>query len=117
MMKEYIEKTFQLIRDEGLLSIQEIEWAEQLYQKDQCTLLTQAAGYVVVLVESEDEEREISLEVSNELVHSFEKRQPAKWNVYSLAALYLLEENSKWLEVDYSGKKYTREGMIRRVMN
>ncbi|MDR1971507.1 MAG: DEAD/DEAH box helicase [Treponema sp.] len=123
-MKQKIASFLKEVRRD--LSASEIKQGERIYQEDRCTLLSQSPAAVEFLLSLNDEKGE-KKDIPYSLFIDQEKQQisPAKngkretWNRYGYACLLAYEEELKRLDpqekTEY--KKYTREGMIRRVLD
>lgn len=97
--------------------------AQLLYISGQCQLLSQSKVRYDFWVSDDffDAEASILLEGDEDLVQNIsplKKGKPAEWDKYTVACLMQLAEELDRLQptqVD-AGKKYTREGMIKRVL-
>lgn len=118
-MLPIIKSTLQSLRNNKVISSEIFGKAQQLYLNEGCLLLTQSKEQFDFLVEDEEgNEKEVQIQLGEELAFSVSKKQITDWDLYSVAALFELMEKGKQLDTSEvtSGRKYTREGMIRRVM-
>ena len=93
---------------------------EYLYREGNCQILTHARDGWEVLIADPDEETgtEAKIKVADEEVFQIMKGKPVPWNEHGVAALMQVEEDLKNSEprIQTEGKVYTREGMIKRVL-
>jgi SNF2 family DNA or RNA helicase len=93
---------------------------DRLYHQDMIQLLTQSAYRFEFLVEhtEEDGHLEVALNLEDEQVSAEIGEKDEPWNRYSHAALLVLLYELGLLDnkVTYDHKKYTRKGMIKRVL-
>ena len=84
-------------------------------------LLSLSGEVFHVLVEDGKETIEVHLQKEEDVdnIFSMKKKNTLDWDEYSIAALMqVLEKLTAYGDVsNYPGKKYTREGMIKRVMD
>lgn len=97
--------------------------AQTFYLNEDCQMLTQSQSKFDFAIKNEEEEGEEEVEVSlrvmeDDILPLIDKKE-AEWNAYSLAALLQLSEKMSALSIaeGMSGRKYTREGMMRRVLS
>ncbi len=94
--------------------------AQSLYIGGHCQVLTRSdQGFEVLINDIDEIDKEVSIDCSDEDALEYKLNgKPAKWDSYGLAALFqLVEELQTPLPQNMiEGKAYTREGMIRRVL-
>ncbi len=119
-MREQIDNLINRIIETNEISSRQIAKAKSLVNLEEVTLLTQGNTTFSLLINDGDEKVEVKLcadpESDNGHIYPVTGRKESEWDEYSLAALYMLKDNTEWLDPDVSGKKYTREGMIKRVL-
>ncbi len=114
-MLELIERTIRSITEEGMLSASEIQNARETLEKNSHVILSQGKEKITVLVEN-DEAHEIQIAVDGEdRLYPNTNGKSTEWDSNSLIALYVIEDEFKG-ETLSEGIKYTRKGMIKRVM-
>src|ERR1700733_1054994 len=94
--------------------------ARALYLNGNCQVLSQSVrGFDVLVFDGEDDaEIRITLQENGDLSNLI-KGERALWNDYSIAALMQVEEELEKTEhrPKLEGKAYTREGMMKRVLD
>jgi hypothetical protein len=94
--------------------------ARELYLNGNCQVLSQSVrGFDVLVFDGEDDiEIRIALQENGDL-NSLIKGERALWNGYSIAALMQVEEELEKTDIrpQLEGKAYTREGMMKRVLD
>jgi SNF2 family DNA or RNA helicase len=101
------------------LSPAERKDGELLYNEGKCTLLSQSPQSVEFFVGDDDErDTPCTLYLDGERIIPGKKGKRETWDRYGYACLLRWEEELKGLDpkVKQDYKKYTREGMIRRVL-
>lgn len=94
--------------------------AEALYRDGCCQVLSQSGKTFDVLISVDtDEDIEISIEEVDEGVRFYPDNKDHTWEEYGIAALMQVKEELEKSDPKPSlqGKVYTREGMIKRVLN
>ncbi|MDR3146800.1 MAG: DEAD/DEAH box helicase, partial [Treponema sp.] len=104
------------------LSAAERKQAERLYNENRCTILSQSSQEVTFVLSVEDaaakeKDREYTLCLGEQTIEPRVNGKPATWDLYAYVCLLRYEEelNQPGLRGE-KDKKYTREGMIRRVL-
>ena len=118
-MLSMIKNTYQSLRENGSVPGELFARAQNLYLNEACLLLTQARTQCAFLVTDEEGiEKEISLIWEEDLMHPQVGNKIVDWDLYSLTALYELMEKASQVEAATSlpGRRYTRAGMMRRVL-
>ncbi len=121
-MRKLVQKTIEEIRSGELLSTEQQDKGFQLFNEDKCVLLTQSAKSILVFIGNEEDgvERSLVRELDDleelDYLAPYSKKKPLDWDEFSFAALLAFQENLNWMQPELNGKKYTREGMIRRVL-
>jgi SNF2 family DNA or RNA helicase len=120
-MKQLLQKQLDIIKRDKSISDLVMNQAKAIYLSGACNVLSQSKLRFEFLVTDTFEDYEVSL-VINELdgsVSAYTKGQEEGWNRLAIAALMqLLDENNR-LEMPHNleeGKKYSREGMMKRVI-
>ncbi|MBJ7879601.1 DEAD/DEAH box helicase [Gelidibacter salicanalis] len=114
-MLELVERTIRSIVEKERLSPSEIEDAKRFFGEGQHTILSQGKEKITVLVANGEERTvHIAVEGENRLYPKTNDRM-IEWDVHGLTALYVIADEFKG-ETLSEGIKYTRKGMIKRVM-
>ncbi len=94
--------------------------AQSLYIGGHCQVLTRSDhGFEVLINDIDEIDQEVSIDCSGEDAMGYKlNEKPTEWDSYGLAALFQLVEElqSPLPQNTIEGKAYTREGMIRRVL-
>ena len=113
-----IENTISNIQSKKVLSLAQIKAAELLANQDHCTLLTQSADAIMINVTDEKErEKVVELQKDDDFIFPLEDKKNAGWTKYTYAALLAYRDHKNWFQPKLSGKKYTRAGMKKRVLD
>lgn len=117
-MLHTIKNTLQALRKNEEIPNEVFGQAQQLYLNEGCLLLAQAKdAFDFLITDEKGNEKEVQIKLEEERVFPVQKKDPADWDIYSMAALFELMEKGKLLEAEVaSGRKFTRDGMIRRVI-
>ena len=95
--------------------------ARAIYLNGDCQVLSQSArGFDVLIFDESGEDIEVRVEMrEDESLHCLFKAKPMLWNSYNIAALMQIEEELEKTEPKpfLEGKEYTREGMMKRVLD
>ena len=104
------------------LNQQEISKGKILFNRGVCQILSQSARAVELILDDEEEgtfeEYKLAIEEDENIV-PFAGKEPCGWNQYAYACLLQFNHEINTLgthKVPYEYKKYTRKGMIRRVL-
>ncbi len=113
---QQIKDTITWIEEDQLLTPDQINDAKKILSSDNWVLLTQSADGVKVSMNND--KHEVIVEILNDegTIISCKNGKEVDWDAYGYAALHLCRENASWMTQKLPGKKYTRNGMIRRVM-
>lgn len=114
-MLNLVSKTIKTIKKNKLLSSKEIERAKLIFEQNNHVILSQGKEQMTLLI---DNENEIHIEVyviDNEKLEFKVDGNSADLDVNILVSLYFIENEFNEEELS-EGKKYTREGMINRVL-
>lgn len=115
-MLELVEQTIKSLEEKGTLSSSEIEKSKQILGKDTHVILSQGKEKITILVENgEAHEIQISRDEQDRLFPTRDGKASG-WDAFGLTALYVIEDELKE-ETLSEGLKYTREGMIKRVLD
>ncbi len=93
---------------------------KRLYLNGACQVLSHSLEAYEVLVTTEsDDDLEVKIRVDEDELFLSVNNKITQWNAYSIAALMQVEEELKNTEPKprLEGKAYTREGMIKRVLD
>ncbi|MGH2643055.1 MAG: hypothetical protein ACRDE2_03840, partial [Chitinophagaceae bacterium] len=93
--------------------------AQKLYQRGNCQILAHARqGWDVLITDDHEEETEVKIRLRDDNCFYFVKNKPAEWDIYGIAALLQIQEELESTEpkIHSEGKAYTREGMMKRVL-
>jgi len=115
-MLQPVKETIKTIRENKLLSVEEIEKAKHIFGQSTHIILSQ--GKERITLQIEDKEEAVKVQILNEKGSDLSTKvngNYADWDVYSLAALYIIEDGFEE-EILSEGIKYTREGMQKRVL-
>ena len=115
------------IKDEVLAQLhnEEIAYGEILFNNCDCQILSQSALSIEFLINTgiDNESAEYSLQINGELSGIFSltpavNNKPAEWDRFSYACLLQYEQEMSLLDTKekINHKKYTRQGMIKRVL-
>lgn len=102
------------------LSPIELAYGEIIFNNGKCQILSQSSMIIELIVELDDQNtEEYVLKIENESIFSFKNNTINEWERYSYACL--LQVNNELHLLDHKEqvehKKYSREGMIKRVLN
>lgn len=112
-----VEDMIQSIAETNLLSEQEIIAAQRDYERYDHVILSQGLEKIKVLVVGTDNENtDIEICFEEDILFPTSKGKPTEWDTESLIALYVIRANIS-LDSLSEGKKYTREGMRKRVLD
>lgn len=91
---------------------------KELYDEGHCQLLSRSAGSVDVLISDNEEDVEVSIEQSSDVLHYYLKGKENQWDAYGIAALMQMKDELEDVgpRSALQGQVYTREGMIKRVL-
>src|SRR5680860_668405 len=115
-MLQPVKETIKTIQENKLLSLEEIEKSKYIFGRSTHVLLSQ--GRERITLQIEDEEETITVQIHDEAGSGLSAKVNGSytdWNVYSLAALYVIEDEFEE-DILSEGIKYTREGMQKRVL-
>jgi SNF2 family DNA or RNA helicase len=91
---------------------------ETLYKNNRCQVLSQSKQAFDLLIDTDTEDVEVKISQTGDILSCTVNNKKSEWNSYSIAALFqILEEYEKThAKHPLEGKKYTREGMVKRVL-
>lgn len=117
-MQELIKAKITAIQENKIVDKKTFIKAEKLYKTDACMLLSLSGESFSVLVENGKRSQEIKIQKEEDNFFPMRKKKTLEWDEHSVAALLKIQEKlTAYGDVsDYPGKKYTREGMKKRVM-
>jgi len=115
-MQELIVQTVESIRQNNLLSALEVERAKVIFETGDHVILSYGLKSIKVQLQNEGEEMTVEILTNEHEDALFLKTKGAytEWSSDGLAALFLVQHEFKD-ELFSEGKKYTRDGMIKRV--
>ena len=115
-MLQPVKETIKAIQENKLLSLEDIEKSKYIFGR--CTHVLLSQGREKITLQIEDEEETITVQIQDEAGSGLSAKVNGSytdWNVYSLAALYVIEDEFEE-DIPSEGIKYTREGMQKRVL-
>ncbi|QMU63173.1 MAG: helicase [Flavobacteriaceae bacterium] len=118
-MLDIIRKTIEKIENATILTKAEIAKARTIFETFNHVILSQGKQMVALKIEDKDKEvfaQVLSVEDEETLDLKLEGSYESWNNKYGLVALYTIEKEFKGKTLS-EGKKYTREGMIKRVLD
>lgn len=117
MINEIKKKIHQLRNDKDISELM-LRRAHSIYINGQCQLLTQSPKKYEFTVNDEFEDYDVEIFYNNNAIFSTVNNKDLVWNHLTIAALMQLsDELNRFTDSKkVVGKKYTREGMIKRVM-
>jgi len=109
------------IKKSSEISNQDYLHATALFRDDQCIMVAQSKNHFELLVIDQQQKNEVSIFVNqdeNRITALTNEKEPG-WTIPALTALMHLEyvEQQFTLPDTMEGKKYTREGMMQRVLS
>ena len=117
-ISEIVDQAFENLKEDEKVNPIELFEGEKLYNGSLCISLYHSRHNFQFLINSRYTDHIVSLEVDEQrqiVIPTFEKE--VTWNRYSIASLYQLKNDLRALIPDkLIHKKYTREGMINRVI-
>ncbi|WP_445733532.1 SNF2-related protein, partial [Mariniflexile sp.] len=116
-MLQLVTQTIESIQNNKQLSSAEIENAKQVFEDYTHVILSEGAKKITLQIENGKEPLlvQISLDDQDRLIAKINDKHE-EWNIYSLVALFVIEEEFKDKTLS-EGIKYTREGMRKRVLD
>ena len=117
-MVDLIKKKIQQLRNDRDISELVFRQANSIYFKGQCQLLTQSQKKYEFTVNDEYDDYDVAIHFDKNIIFASINKKENIWNHLSIAALMQLSDELNRLTDSKKvvGKKYTREGMIKRVM-
>ena len=118
-MRDLIKNKIQSLKENNIVDAKTFQKGQKLYMSDACMLLSLSGSKFDFLVEDGKKTHEVQLQKEDDNFFPWKKKKPVDWDEYSVAALLqLLEKLNAFGDTsEYPGKRYTREGMIYRVMD
>ncbi len=106
------------IRENQLAETAEWQKAEQILANDNCVVLSLSPSKYEFHVQDKEKSLDLSLNLIHEDIHPMVNRKSWEWDRYSLAALiHLIDKFEEFELSNDENRQYTREGMIKRVMD
>ncbi|MCD6543794.1 MAG: DEAD/DEAH box helicase [Flavobacteriaceae bacterium] len=102
------------------LSAVELAYGEIIFNNGKCQILSQSSIIIELIVESDNQNtEEYALKIEEEHIFPFKNNAINDWDRYSYACLLQLNNELHLLDSTehVEHKKYTRKGMIKRVLN
>jgi SNF2 family DNA or RNA helicase len=117
-MVESIKNKIKQLRDSKEISDVIFRQAQSIYINGQCQLLTQSKNKFEFTVSDEVTDYDVDILMSDDAIFAEINKKDRGWNPLAIAALMQLIDDLSRLETTpkTEGKKYTREGMIKRVI-
>ncbi|HEX9970631.1 MAG TPA: DEAD/DEAH box helicase [bacterium] len=118
-MVESIKNKIKQLRDSKEISDVIFRQAQSIYINGLCQLLTQSKNKFEFTVSDEAKDYDVDIHISNDEIFAEINKKDKGWNPLAIASLMQLSDDLSRLETvpKTEGKKYTREGMIKRVMD
>mgnify|MGYP003673971905 FL=1 len=115
-MLQLVAQTIESIQKNKQLSSSEIENAKQIFEHYSHVILSEGAKKITLQIENSKELLMVQISANEEdrLIAKINDKYE-EWNIYSLVALFVIEEEIKDKTLS-EGIKYTREGMRKRVL-
>lgn len=113
-----IKKKLQEIKQGTQVPTEEFKKANAYYFDERCQILTQSRFRFDFVVDAEEEIMEVTLKIEEENIFPVIKDKHQNWDAYSIAALLELSEKMASMGAlpGIVGRKYTRVGMTKRVL-
>lgn len=118
-MFDQIKEQLQNLKSSGKIKREAFLQAEKLYQNGACQILAHAKhGWDILITGNNDEEVEVRIRLQDDDCIYLIKGKPAEWDSFGIASLLLIQEELANTEpkIHAEGKAYTREGMMKRVL-
>ncbi|MFQ5639471.1 MAG: DEAD/DEAH box helicase [bacterium] len=117
-MIELIKSKIRQLRKSQDISERVFRHAQSIFLNGQCQLLTQSKTKFEFTVNDEFKDYDVALYIKDNDLYAEINKKEADWNHLALASLMQLSDDLTRLETaaKAEGKKYTRKGMIKRVM-
>lgn len=116
-MLETIKRKLQELKSGDLVPLADFKKAQLLYFNEDCQILTQAQNSFDFEVIEEGEAKAVRIWFDKEEIIPVRKKKPSEWDAAAIAALLQLSEKLGSFPVgSIPGMKYTREGMMKRVL-
>ncbi len=118
-MVELIKHKIKQLRESKEISDVVFRQAQSIYINGQCQLLTQSKTKFEFTVSDEAKDYDVDIYIDEEKISAEINKKDLGWNRLAIASLMQLADDLSRLETHpkTEGKKYTREGMIKRVMD
>jgi len=110
------------IKTNKVLSNPQIILADRLLKEGNWVILTQATSAISVMFADQEPHTKVDIEIEQLLesvdpdVNFYKDNHTTEWDEYGLAALEIYLDNLDWRPTIADGQRYTRQGMIQRVM-
>ena len=117
MIKRVKRKMKQLREDKNIPELV-FRQAQSIFVNGQCQLLTQSKTKFEFTVDDESGNHDVAIHITDENVVAETNGKDPSWNQFAVASLLQLSEELNRLEFHPAsgGKKYTRQGMMKRVL-
>ena len=117
-MVESIKSKIKQLRESGETSDVVFRQAQSIYINGQCQLLTQSKTKFEFTANDEVKDYDVDIYIDDDEISAAINKKDLGWNHVAIASLMQLVDELSRLEAvpKIEGKKYTREGMIKRVM-
>jgi SNF2 family DNA or RNA helicase len=117
-LKEIISNQIQFF-GQNIEDKNQIVEAELMFNQGACQILTQSAESFELLVEGKLNETEVKLTIEDDRFYPLVDGKICEWDKYSIASIFQLDYEIKQLNPNQNitHKKYSREGMIKRVLD
>lgn len=110
---------FQSLKESGEVKPDHFRQANLYYIQGSCQMLSQSGSFFEVLVEDGTQDQVVTLSLKDEALNYALNGKPREWDSYGIAALLHTIEECERAEPHQiaEGRAYTREGMIKRVLD
>ncbi len=118
-MVELIKNKIKQLREREEISDVTVRQAQSIYINGQCQLLTQSQAKFEFTVNDEVKDYDVDIYIDDDEISVQTNKKDLGWNRVAIASLMQLSDDLSRFETapKTEGKKYTREGMIKRVMD
>ncbi|MBN1997211.1 DEAD/DEAH box helicase [candidate division KSB1 bacterium] len=117
-MQDIVNKTLKQITNTNDISPLVLRRAHAIFVSGECQMLTQAKSGFDFTVSDEYDDFHVHLAITDNSVDAITNQKEQGWNHLTIAALLQLSDEIRRQQAvpKIDGKKYTREGMIKRVL-
>ena len=113
-MLELVNQTIKSIEEKDILSMADIEKARRFSEENNHVILSQGKEKITLLLNNVEDVL-VQIHLEDDFLHSKIDNKTIDWDVNGLTALYIIADEFEEESLS-EGIKYTKEGMIKRVM-